>query len=269
MKNKRIVEIICIIMAVIILLGGFAGYKFIKHEKNQNERISQLQGDVSLLKSELELLKNSDKVEYSDTAYNYLAIGNSITKHGLADYWWNEIGMAATSEDKDYVHLITAGLEKSKGSVCEYAFNFYTWESQATDRAETFELLAPYLDERLNLVTIQLSENVSDTSTFESDFEELIDYIKSEAPDAQVIVIDDFWSDGDKSTMKKQAAENKSVQFVSLEEIKGDADYQCGIGTVVYDADGNEHVVEHDGVASHPGDLGMKYIAEEVLKVIN
>ena len=105
-------------------------------------------------------------------------------------------------------------------------------------------------------------------TTFETDYEELIQYIKVGAPNAQIIVIDDFWDSGDKSLMKKVASERENVDFVSLEEIKGKPKYQAGIGTVVYDKDGNEHTIEHDGVASHPGDKGMSYIAEVVENVI-
>ena len=55
---------------------------------------------------------------------------------------------------------------------------------------------------------------------------------------------------------------------MSLEDIKGDKAYQAGLGTVVLDKDGNEHIIEHEGVAVNPGDKGMKYIAESVEKVI-
>lgn len=58
------------------------------------------------------------------------------------------------------------------------------------------------------------------------------------------------------------------MDFVSLNEIKETADYQAGLGTIVYDQNGNGHVIEHEGVAVHPGDKGMKYIAEAVEKKI-
>ena len=38
--------------------------------------------------------------------------------------------------------------------------------------------------------------------------------------------------------------------------------------TIVYDSEGREHIVKHDGVAVHPGDKGMKYIADSVISVI-
>lgn len=54
------------------------------------------------------------------------------------------------------------------------------------------------------------------------------------------------------------------MDFVSLNEIKGNADYQAGLGTIVYDKNGNEHIIEHEGVAANPGDKSMEYIAEAV-----
>jgi len=111
--------------------------------------------------------------------------------------------------------------------------------------------LDKYLSDELDLITIQLSENVSDVSTFREDFEELCRYIIQKSPSAQIIVIDDFWDSGEKSSMKVNATRSCNVDFVSLDEIKGNADYQAGLGTIVYDQNGNGHVIEHEGVAGH------------------
>lgn len=46
-----------------------------------------------------------------------------------------------------------------------------------------------------------------------------------------------------------EAVNNTGVQFVNLDEIKEKEEYQCGIGTVVYDFYGGGHTVEHEGVA--------------------
>ncbi len=40
----------------------------------------------------------------------------------------------------------------------------------------------------------------------------------------------------------------------------------CGVGDTVYDDDGKAHVVEHDGVAKHPGDSGMQEIADRIIE---
>ena len=65
--------------------------------------------------------------------------------------------------------------------------------------------------------------------------------------------------------MKRRASEKMMVEYVSLEGVKGNPEYYCGMGTVVYDEEGNEHLVTHDGVAVHPGDRGMQAIADRVI----
>lgn len=265
MKSKFLVTCSVLLLAVSVVMCGI---EFVKHERRQSDRIACLEGDLSLLQEELKMVNRPPEISYHDDTYNYLAIGNSITKHDLCDYWWNEVGCAASSEDKDFYHIVLAYLQEQHNSVCSYAYNFNAWEVQATDRAETLTLLDQYLDPRLNLITLQLSENVTNTATFEADFLELIEYIKEKAPYAQIIIIDDFWDAGYKSDIKEEVAIVADVSFVSLDEIKGDDAYRCGLGTTVYDENGHPHIVEHEGVAIHPNDLAMEYIANSVISFI-
>ena len=58
------------------------------------------------------------------------------------------------------------------------------------------------------------------------------------------------------------------LEFADLSAIKGNVEYQCGLGTIVYDNQGNQHIVQHEGVAGHPGDKGMKYIADRIIELI-
>ena len=41
--------------------------------------------------------------------------------------------------------------------------------------------------------------------------------------------------------------------------------YYCGLGAEVYDTNGDVHIVEHNGVSTHPGDNGMQAIADEII----
>lgn len=204
-----------------------------------------------------------------DNGYNYLAIGNSITRHNITSYWWNEIGMAASDETRDYYHIVLKNLEENneivKGEVC----NLYGWESLSHDRDGALYLLDGYLSPKLDLITIQLGENVNDLSTFQSDFLSLLQYIKENSPNARILVIGDFWIRENRNELKETAAQEADVEFVSLDGIASNSAYYRGLGSYVYDKDGNPHVVEHEGVAIHPGDAGMKAIADRIIKTLD
>jgi hypothetical protein len=238
-----------------------------QHNDELNQINDELESQVEELKQEVDELQG--RVSYSETAFNYLAIGNSITIHRESEYWWSDSGMAASRPENDYYHLVTDYLRQTYGEVGSYAVNYSQWEFQSYDRAETYSIIDPYLSPELDLVTIQLSENVTNMSTFESDFESLIQYVKLNAPNARILIIDDFWDEYSKSEIKEAVAGRTGVTFLPLDDIKDDPEYQCGENAVVYDSDGIEHVVDHEGVEQHPGDKGMQYIADAIINALN
>ena len=203
-----------------------------------------------------------------DNSFKYVAIGNSITQHIVNDYWWNSNGMAASTTESDYFHRVTAYLQLLHGTVTAIPVQYVIWETQYNDRGETYFVIDNYLDESVNLVTIQLGENANNIDTFQQDLEMLINHVHARCPKAQVILIDDFWGMEGRSEMKRAAAANTGAYFADLTQIKDNPDYCAGLGSTVYDAAGNPHVIEHAGVAKHPGDNGMEYIANAVVALI-
>lgn len=269
MNKKRWIALVIIVGCLLLGVGGYCGYRLIRHEKNQNQQIAEMQKTISKLSQDLSALKEMiEDVEWLDDGYNYLAIGNSLTLHIIKSFWWNEIGMAASDADHDYYHIVLKYLEDNNESVKGVPYNFSRWETLSHDRDETLEYLNHYLSPKLDLVTVQLAENASDLSTYEEDYESLLNYIKEKAPNARILVIDDFWGQDNRAELKKAAAEKTGAEFVSLEGITDNEEYYCGLGTIVYGADGKEHVVEHAGVAKHPGDKGMAAIAERIIEVL-
>lgn len=262
-KTRRFLIVGIVIVLIIGLLGGgFCAYKLYKHEKKQQAEISSLMGDVEYLEEKLiQATEYYDfQNEYADDTYNYLAIGNSLT---LITSW--ERGICSTEPDNDYFNLVVDSLEQNYGKVVAYPINYSPWE-RLDSRDKAFDLLNPYLDEKLNLVTIQLGENVSDTSTYEADLESLINHIKEVAPNATILVIGDWWS-LDKNEMRKTAAANTDVLFADLSEIVGNTDYQSVTGTECKLANGSTVTVS-EVAHTHPGDLGMQYIADKVIETL-
>ena len=245
-------RILCVVFSIICF-----GILYI-HELHQQKQIEAMEERITLLQAE----SNKKVVQWDSENYNYLAIGNSITVHGINDYWWNECGMAASTLENDYVHQISTMIDAT-----EFAYNFSIWELTATDRGQTLSLLDGMLSDEIDLITIQLSENVSDLATFESDFEEMIRYIQERCSNAQIIVIGDFWDTDTKDGMKTVACDNTGAFFVSLDAIKK-PEYKCEIGTEVYDLEGYAHIVEHKGVSLHPNDKGMKWIADRIVEKV-
>lgn len=204
----------------------------------------------------------------SPETFDYLAIGNSITIHDTCDYWPNTSGMSASSPENDYFHLVSAGLEESKGTVNSYALSLFAWEVVATDRAEMAELTDTYLTEDLDLVTIQLGENAQDLETFLDDYVYLIRHIQQYAPNAKILALGDFWDYENRELLKMQGAQLCDVTFVSLEAIMEDPAYQAGQIVKVVDQYGQIHEIQHSGVAKHPSDEAMMYIAQAILSAL-
>ena len=270
MKNSK--AILCIVLILLLAAAVFLGFWLYRHEKAQNEDLRELQSRQSAALAAAEelsarLTRLEIKSDYAEASYIYFPLGNSITVHAPNEVWWNEVGMAASDADHDYVHLVASWLSTSHGKVACHPYYYYAWE-MAKDRASKLSLLDPYLDPGLDLVTIQLGENAEDLTTFEQDLEDLIRYVQAKAPEAKILVIDDFWPNEERSRMKQNAAEKTGAEFISLKDIQGSIDAVAGTGAVVFDPAGNPHTVENADVAAHPGDRGMQAIADRIIEAL-
>ena len=205
----------------------------------------------------------------TDGTFKYLAIGNSITVHPIRPFWWGNWGMAATSADKDYVHTISSYIERRTGSVSMNAIYYADWERTSSGWQRTMKLseldslLAPDLD----LVTIMLGENVTDTSDIQQDFQNLINYIRQKSPNARIIMIGQFWPDDTLENAKRAVCYTNGISFVDLSAIWGQ-EYRIGMGATVWGADGMTHVISDEGVAQHPNDAAMAYIGQSVNRLL-
>ena len=63
----------------------------------------------------------------------------------------------------------------------------------------------------------------------------------------------------------------KGILFKLLDFRKGELAYEmfmCGLNTEVYGDDGESHKITHAGVAKHPNNRAMEYIAEKIISRI-
>lgn len=176
--------------------------------------------------------------------------------------------MAASKPEKDYYHIVSEWLRENNDEVNTAAVNFSIWETLATDRAEMLVHIEDCLCDELDVITLQLGENVKNLDSFDTDFKYLVQYIQKNAPKAKIIIIGDIWLYANRDEVKRTVSEECGVVYLNLSEIVNNPAYQCGIGTTVFDSNGDAHIVEHEGVALHPGDSGMQYIADGIIEAL-
>lgn len=187
-------------------------------------------------------------------------VGNSITMHGiLPEIGWTDCyGMAASKKENDYVHICMKKIQESHPDasfcicqVCEWETNYKTGEEKyyLYERAREFDA---------DIIVMRAVENCPgkdfDEGIFLKEYGKLLDFLNPNKK-AKIVITTSFWkhpADG----MIKEYAKIHSLPLCELDDL-GEIDEMKAIGKF-----------EHSGVASHPGDLGMKTIAERILEII-
>jgi hypothetical protein len=194
-----------------------------------------------------------------------LFLGNSITLHGpKADIGWTgNWGMAASSEDKDYVHLVTNALAQHTGSkprimvgnIADFERNYATYD---VDK-EMKDLFAFDPD----LVVLAIGENVpalgseGDKAKFKAGVMSILRCALAKRRPL-VVVRSSFWADAAKDEVLRHACREANGIFVDAGPIGRDA---ANVAR-------SERSFTHDGVAAHPGDKGMKALADAIIGAV-
>ncbi|MFO0977819.1 MAG: SGNH/GDSL hydrolase family protein [Planctomycetaceae bacterium] len=193
-----------------------------------------------------------------------LFLGNSITLHGPAPKigWTGNWGMAASSEDKDYVHLLVQDLTKETGSKPEIMVRNIAEFERGLSAYSIEEQLKKELEFQADLVIIAIGENAAKPETpeakqaFSSAFVKLMEAIENSG-NPRIFVRSQFWSDDVKDGLMKDVTLARKHHWVDL---SGMVDESCYARS--------ERQIEHAGVAGHPGDKGMAVIAAALKKAI-
>jgi hypothetical protein len=194
-----------------------------------------------------------------------LFLGNSITLHGPNTNigWTGNWGMAASSKDKDYVHLVTRELAEHTGAqpqimvrnIADFERNYATYDVDG--RMKDLFAFDP------DLVVLAIGENVpaltseSDKAKFKAGVLSILRCAHAQRHPL-VVVRSCFWADAAKDEMLRQACQEAEAIFVNAGPIGGEA----------ANAARSERNIAHGGVAGHPGDRGMKALADAILQVV-
>lgn len=186
-----------------------------------------------------------------------LFFGNSITRHSpKADIgWYGDWGMAASSRENDYVHLVIKALEEKYGAVDYCIAQGAEWERKYPDTdAVLQEYYTAARDFAADIVIIRIGENISSEEHERINCKPYLDRaVKFLSPGAKQVILTDLFYDSAKNSVFSEVAEENGYTFVHLTDLEKD-ERTMALGQY-----------EHDGVAHHPGDFGMKCIADRIL----
>jgi hypothetical protein len=194
-----------------------------------------------------------------------LFLGNSITLHGpnAEIGWTGNWGMAASSEDKDYVHLVASALAQHTGStpqimvrnIAEFERNYSTYDVDLQMK----DLFAFDPD----LVVLAIGENVPALGSedakaqFKAGVMNILRCALAKRH-PRVVVRSCFWADATKDQVLSQACQEAGGTFINAGPLGRDAT----------NAARSERSFTHDGVAGHPGDKGMKALADAIVQAV-
>lgn len=197
-------------------------------------------------------------------ASRVLFLGNSITRHGPAPKigWNDDWGMAASAREKDYVHLVAAGLAGPAGRKPEIKFTNIADFERGLAAYDVDARLKAELDFKPTLVIVAIGENVAALQNddakaqFKSSLGKLLNRLKG--PGTTIVVCSCFWADAAKDGILREACAAAGGIFVDIAALGKDESHYARA----------ERTFEHSGVAAHPGDKGMKAIADALLAAL-
>lgn len=184
---------------------------------------------------------------------NILIMGNSITFSAAnPSIGWNgSWGMAASTEEKDYVHLLAAKFKQSNAQAVVQATNISQFELNSATYDFDKELKS-YRDSKPDLLIIRIGENVDskfDSVAFAKRYQALLAYMKTENPNLKILAAGSFWPDRDYINVIL----SRYTPYVSLSFLGNNtSNYAFDMKNV------------SDAVKGHPGDKGMQGIAETI-----
>lgn len=191
-----------------------------------------------------------------------LVIGNSIVRHPVAPNlgWTNEWGMAASAMEKDFAHLVASGIERQTGRSVELRTHGAKGLEANYLAYDVNEDLGAAAQWRPDYVVFSVGENISGftnavgRAAWREDLIKAAEFLKSVNPSVKIVYKTTFWYEPSKNREILAAAEAVDAAVADLGSRGNDRKYQA-IG-----------LFKHDGVACHPGDLGMEMIAATILR---
>lgn len=213
------------------------------------------------------LVDNNGNLSTVSNIPSHVAVfGNSILSHP----WLKGMGMAASAPDKDYFTLVKNYILSKNSSAVVERGNGADWESDPNNRRGTFDSkMKQSLGPDTDIVILQFGDNLNTDEkrkNLETDIPNLVNWIRAASPKALIYWVGIYYASPDFVERIKRICAPLGVTFVDIYQYSKDAKYKSEMGKVLRLPDGSNYTITNAGVASHPGDLGHKAIADEIIK---
>ena len=199
------------------------------------------------------------------SAAKVLFLGNSITRHAPKPDigWTGDWGMAASAAEKDYVHLMAVELAAATGVVPRTMVSNVADFERGYESFDAEVALAAELAFGADLVVLAIGENVAELSTpearagFAAAYGRLLQALQRHGKPT-IVVRSCFWPNEVKDGIMRQASGAAGAVFVDLAALGRDPSHAAKA----------ERPIDHPGVAAHPGDKGMRAIADALMAAL-
>jgi len=186
--------------------------------------------------------------------HRILFLGNSITSHGPDQSIGRtgDWGMAATSAVNDYAHVLTARIPGA------------TLEERNVSGLETdpahFDLrtIDSSLSRAPDLVVVELGDNVSNAAAFRPAYAALIARLAA-TPSLTILCVNTWWSSPNVDRAIQEACFTAGAGYADIGGL-----YPNPINRAA-----TERSFSDRGIGIHPGDTGMKNIADVLLSALS
>jgi hypothetical protein len=196
----------------------------------------------------------------ADPIRRLLIVGNSITWHtpSQALQWQGNWGMAASTRDSDFAHVLKRKIEESQKyeSVALYPKNISDFENEPgnydfgkVDFAETFGA---------DTLVVLIGDNVKaeNSANFGTQYGNLLSALQGNRP-TRIYCVSTWWRNNQIDSAISAACNSMHGKYVYI----GDINFIAGMR-----ASASEH--PNKGVAAHPSDAGMNVIATRIFKTM-
>jgi hypothetical protein len=189
-----------------------------------------------------------------------LILGNSITQKSPAPAlgWYGNWGMAATSQDSDYVHRLI-GKMKTKNAKVEVSYGSAGGFERAFWKID-YKYFEKYKDFNADLIVLEIGENINDSIANKDSLgihlTELVNYLSSNKK-VDVCMASSFWPKTNVDRIFDSLCTAKHWIFVNLNGLYKDP------------ANASHSRFVNRGVGAHPSDAGMRNIADRIWQKIS